>query len=326
MANVQTYFNKFHDTIRRSYDDNSILREKKDLLLRELREGLRRYALASGVKIPRYDSFNQGSYAMGTGIEPLSGEDYDIDVGLTFHILAADYSPVEVKEWVYEALKSGNRTVEYKRPCIRVQYHRHGEVAYHVDFAVYSGKGDNWDNRTYLAKGFLGSASENQVWEVAEPHSLLEAFRLKFPNEEDQNQFRRVIRFLKRWKDVNFTAEGNARPTGIALTACAMNWFQVGIVYNFSNGKRYYDDLTALKNLAQSIIYQFGSWNTRISVHLPVPPRNDLFEKMGDKQMGNFKSKLEALVDLLTEAAAASDTASACDSLQCIFGDDFPTP
>lgn len=324
MANVQTYFNKFHDTIRRSYDDNSILRDKRDLLLRELREGLRRYALASGVKIPRYDPFNQGSYAMDTGIEPLSGEDYDIDVGLTFHISASDYSPVEVKQWVYEALNSGNRTVEYKRPCVRVQYHRKGEEIYHVDFAVYSGY--NWDNQTYLAKGFLGSAPENQVWEISEPSGLLEAFQQKFPNEEDRNQFRRVIRFMKRWKDVNFTAGGNARPTGIAITGCAMNWFQVKTVYNSSNGKWSYDDLTALKNLAQSIIYQFDYWNTRISVHLPVPPRNDLFEKMSDRQMGNFKSKLEVLVDVLTKVAAVSDTASACDSLQRVFGDDFPTP
>lgn len=321
MANVQTYFNKFHDTIRRSYDDNSILREKRDLLLRELREGLRRYALASGVKIPRYDSFNQGSYAMGTGIEPLPGEDYDIDVGLTFHISTSNYSPVQVKQWVYEVLKSGNRTVEYKRPCIRVQYHRHGEVAYHVDFAVYSGKDYNWDNRIYLAKGFLRSASENQVWEVAEPHRLLEAFRLKFPNEEDQNQFRRVIRFLKRWKDVNFTAEGNARPTGIALTACAMNWFQGGQVYRPAVGTNY-DDLTALRNLAESILSQFDFGN-RISVRLPVPPHNDLFEKLSNKQMANLKIKLAVLVTSLTRAQEESTYVAACRILHRLFGDDF---
>lgn len=327
MANVQTYFNKFHDTIRRSYDDDSILREKRDLLLAELREGLRRHALAAGVKIPRYDWFNQGSYAMGTGIEPLSGEDYDIDVGLIFHLSKADYLPVQVKKWVYEALNSGNRTVEYKRPCVRVQYHRRGEVAYHVDFAVYSGKDYNWDKQTYLAKGFVGSKPEYKKWEPSEPHRLIEIFRHIFQgDEESRNQFIRVIRFLKRWKDVNFSAEGSERPTGVAITACAMNWFQVEPVYNLSDGKRYYDDLTALKNLAQSIIYQFGYWNTRISVHLPVPPRNDLFEKMSDRQMGNFKSKLEVLVDVLTKVAAASDTASACASLRRVFGDDFPTP
>ncbi len=321
MANVQTYFNKFHDTIRRSYNDNSILRDKRDLLLRDLQEGLRRYALASGIKIPRYEHFNQGSYAMDTGIEPLSGEDYDIDVGLTFHISASTYSPVEVKQWVYEALNSGNRTVEYKRPCVRVQYHRKGEEIYHVDFAVYSGKAYNWDNQTYLAKGFLGSAPENQVWEISEPHGLLEAFQQKFPNEGDRNQFRRVIRFLKRWKDVNFTAEGNARPTGIALTACAMNWFQRGLVYRAAVGTNY-DDLTALRNLAESILSQFDFGN-RISVRLPVPPHNDLFEKLSNKQMANLESKLAVLVTSLTRAQEESSYVSACRILHRLFGDDF---
>ena len=208
MANVQTYFNKFHDTIKRSYDDNSTLREKRDLLLDDLREGLGRYAQNQNVKIPRFEHFNQGSYAIGTGIEPLPDDDYDIDVGLNFHLSKNDYSPVEVKKWVYEALHTGNRTVEYKRPCVRVQYHRRGEELYHVDLAIYSGSNSNWGNQTYLAKGFLGSSPGNQVWEVADPQKLIEIIQQRFQYQEDRNQFRRVIRFLKRWKDVNFSANG----------------------------------------------------------------------------------------------------------------------
>ena len=258
MANVQTYFNKFHDTIRRSYDDSDILREKRDLLLDDLREGLGRYAQNQNVKIPRFEHFNQGSYAMGTGIEPLPGEDYDIDVGLNFHLSKNDYSPVQVKQWVYEALRTGNRTVEYKRPCVRVQYHRSGEQVYHVDLAVYSGSSSNWDNRTYLAKGFLGSEPENRIWEPAEPKKLIDIFQQKFQNQEGhREQFRRVIRFLKRWKDFNFSANGNERPTGIAITACALNWYQVGTRYNPSDGKSYYDDLKAFKNLAASSLISF---------------------------------------------------------------------
>lgn len=331
MANVQTYFNKFHDTIRRSYDDNSTLREKRDLLLGDLREGLRRYAQNHNIRIPRFDSFNQGSYAIGTGIEPLPGDDYDIDVGLNFHFSKNDYSPVEVKKWVYEALHTGNRTVEYKRPCVRVQYHRAGEELYHVDLAVYSGSNStgsnsNWDNRTYLAKGFLGSAPENQVWEPAEPKRLIETFQQKFQHQGDQNQFRRVIRFLKRWKDINFSANGNERPTGIAMTACAMNWFQVQTTYNLHTQRREYDDFTALKNLVGSILNQFN-FGSQISVYLPVPPRNDLFEKMSDRQMKNFKIKLAGLysVDLGAAEDAPTDFL-ACSALRRAFGDDFPLP
>ena len=277
MANVQTYFNKFHDTIRRSYDDSDILREKRDLLLDDLREGLGRYAQDQNVKIPRFEHFNQGSYAMGTGIEPLPGEDYDIDVGLNFHLSKNDYLPVQVKKWVYEALRTGNRTVDYKRPCVRIQYHRASEVAYHVDLAVYSKDIHNWGNQTYLAKGFLGSAPENQIWEPADPGGLIEDFQRKFQGEDrNRDQFRRIIRYLKKWKDFNFSANGNERPTGIAMTACAMNWFQVGTTYNLYAQRWEYDDLKTLKNLAESILNQFGFGN-RISTHLPVPPYNDLF-------------------------------------------------
>ena len=325
MANVQTYFNKFDEKIRRSYDDSSPLRQKRDLLLNDLRDGLRRYSQKHNIRIPRFEHFNQGSYAIQTGIEPLPGEDYDIDVGLIFHLSKNDYSSVQVKQWVYEALNTGNRTVEYKRPCVRVQYHRAGEVLYHVDLAIYSGSAYNWDNQTYLAKGFPGSGTENRIWEVAEPKKLVDTFQQKFQYKGDQDQFKRVIRFLKRWKDVNFSANGNERPTGIAITACALNWFQRGARFNPSDGKNYYDDLTALKNLAQAVIHQF-SWRSRMSVKLPVPPYNDLFEKMSDKQMQNLKSKLEAFRDSLSQVEWTVESLTACQLLQDVFGDDFPTP
>ena len=326
MANVQTYFNKFHDTIRRSYEDNSNLREKRDLLLGDLRDGLQKYAEDHSVEIPRFEHFNQGSYAIGTGIEPLPGEDYDIDVGLEFHLSKDNYPPVEVKKWVHDALDTGNRTVEYKRPCVRVQYHRAGMGIYHVDLAVYSESAYNWDNRTYLAKGFPGSGAENRIWEVAEPKRLIDIFQQRFQYQGDRDQCRQVIRFLKRWKDVNFSANGNERPTGIALTACAMNWFQRGTRYDLSDGKNYYDDLTALKNLAQAIINQFDWWTGRMRVNLPVPPNNDLFEKMSDNQMENLKNKLEVFRDTLTQVESTVDTLTSCHLLRDVFGNDFPTP
>ena len=326
MANVQTYFNKFDRDIRRSYDENSILREKRDMLLRDIRDGLRRHFQDANLRIPRFEDFNQGSYAMGTGIAPLPGEDYDIDVGLIFHLPKENYSPVKVKQWVHDALQSGNRTVEYKRPCVRVQYHRAGEVLYHVDLAIYSGSNSHWDNQIYLAKGFLGSAPKDQAWEISDPKMLKKTFQQKFQHQEgDRNQFRRVIRFLKRWKDFKFRADGHARPTGIAITACAFNWFQVRTIYNPNTRRSEYDDLTALKNLTQAIINQFP-WSGRMSVKLPVPPSNDLFEKMGDRQMENFKGKLEMLKDALTQVEWTVDPLTACHLLQNVFGDDFPTP
>ena len=129
---------------------------------------------------------------------------------------------------------------------------------------------------------------------------------------------------MKRWKDFKFRADGHERPTGIAITACALNWFQRGTRYELSDGKSYYDDLTALKDLAQAIIYQF-TWTGRMIVKLPVTPYNDLFEKMSDKQMENFKNKLEVFRDSLSQVELTVDTLTSCQILQGVFGSDFPT-
>ena len=110
------------------------------------------------------------------------------------------------------------------------------------------------------------------------------------------------------------------------MTACAMNWFQVVTVYNSSDGKRYYDDFTAFKKLAEAILNQF-SFTPRMSVKLLVSPYNDLFEKMSDSQMEKFKIKLAGLVTIERDKVEkAPDASRACRALQCVFGNDFPLP
>jgi hypothetical protein len=83
--------------------------------------------------------------------------------------------------------------------------------------------------------------------------------------------------------------------------------------------------LRATTNLVSSIINQFG-WSGGISVNLPVQPYNNLFEKMTHNQSRKFKEKLVALRGALTFAANESDVYKACQKLQKVFGDDFPTP
>lgn len=327
MADVQYYFDKFHQNIRLNYDNSSNLRTKRDLLISNLSEGLQRLSRNRNISLPTCNWFDQGSYAMSTGVMPLLGEDYDIDIGLRFKLSKYDYGPTEVKSWVHDALKTSNRTVEYKRPCVRVQYHKNGQKDFHVDLAVYSDAEYNWTGNYYLAKGFIGSKDEYKIWEVSEPFRLKKMITEEsFQELEDRRQLRRVIRYLKRWKDINFSSSGYGRPTGIALTACALKWFQPVKSYRWNGFSYYYsyDDLTATTNLVQSIISSFG-YQSRLIVQLPVQPYNDLFAKMTDKQMENLKEKLIALKTYLQYAQSVTDSKSACTMLQLVFGDDFPT-
>ncbi len=218
-----------------------------------------------------------------------------------------------------------------KRPCVRVQYSKGGEPAYHVDLAVYCKGASIWDQATYLAKGYPGSTEDLKIWEEAEPDRLKEIVNRKFSDAEDERQFERVIRYLKRWKDYQFKTDGNAAPTGIALTALALDRFRVEKSTNYSTYKVEYDDLEALHNFLKNILSQFGTkytsegWVTNIVVRLPVRPKNDLFEKMSHKQMAALKVKLEALRDTIQPMLSGiRDLKTDAKELRKLFGEDFP--
>jgi hypothetical protein len=277
---------------------------------------------------------DQGSYEMRTGVKPLDG-DYDIDQGVYFQVSREDYpDPVALKKRVYEALEGHTDRVEIRRPCVTVFYLRDGEVLYHVDLAIYSDASCNTDMRDYLARGKEHSTAEHRVWEVSNPKALEDALFGKYPTDDGSKQFRRIVRFMKRWKDVQFRSEGNAAPRGIALTVGVQSFLSLP-VYQDPLTAATFDDLAALRILVDAMLANFTyqvydddeeQWYQRIRVYLPVEPRNDLLARMSNKQMESFHVRLEELRDALIAAAGAVDPRAACIILQKEFGEDFPVP
>lgn len=321
MADLQKYFREFHDEIRLGYADNAVLLEKRDTVVRDLRIGLRKMF---GVQYPKFKSFNQGSYALGTGIYPLD-RDYDIDIGIIFEISRKDFPPTEVKSWVHDALNTKNRTVYYKRPCLTVQYHFSGEEDHHIDLAIYTKETTFFENtRHYIAKGYVGSEEKYKIWELAEPFELLNRIKKKFADAEDQAQFRRTIRYLKRWNDYNFYSDGNAKPRGIAITALALKLFRPNKSFDWNAWKHRYDDLKALRGFVSSIIRSFDM-RSNIAVNLPVKPHNNLFAKMTNNQMKDFRERLSEFKETLDFAVKENDVEESCYALWQEFGDGFPT-
>lgn len=329
MAYLQTQFNRFHESIKIDFEGNKPLRDKRDIILDSLRSGLKK---KYPFNTPTFDSFNQGSYDMATGVEPLVGNDYDIDVGIIFNFAKDANDPVVVKKIVYDVLNAVyQRNVEIKKPCVRVQYHKAGEKAYHIDLAIYArGKSiwSNFNNDLYIAKGKLNSLPGNKFWEISDPFQLKEVIKSKISDNSDREQFRRVIRYLKRWKDYNSSFQGYGKPTGIALTACCYKLFTVEKDFVFNpitrtNGYKY-NDLKALAKVVNGIITMF-LWNNQISVELPVRPHNNLFEKMSDSQMLNLKTQLQNFKTILDYATNDLHTTTACLRLRGVFGGSFPT-
>lgn len=218
-------------------------------------------------------------------------------------------------------VKNHTTSVRWREPCVTVFYVKAGEIRYHVDLAIYAKDATG----TYLARARESAPPDSRSWEPADPAALVNAVSKRFTDSEEQAQFRRTIRYLKRWKDHNFPSQGNEAPRVIALTACAYRWFTPQLGWHPEHQARRPDDSVALLQLVDAILGRFDG-RRRVSASLPVPPGNDLFEKMSATQLATFHAKLDRLRTTLTNAQADPDPHTAANSLVKVFGEDFPVP
>lgn len=336
MANIQKQIVQYDEAIRlKRYGENATLGKRRDAVLNKLRERFKKMR-EEGREVPTFEPFNQGSYEMGTGIDPANG-DYDIDVGLDFNITKAGYpDPVKLKELVFEALDGHTPLgTVIRRSCVTVNYQIDGEQAYHVDLAVYACDNvESTPHALHLAKGKQHSEAAHRFWEPSDPKGLTEWVERRFEGEAEK-QFLRVIRVLKGWKSYLFDHNGNGAPPGIGLTIAAGRWFQPEVATDPVSKVTTCDDRKALRNLVDTMIRsfttiasveKFGETAVRLKADLPVSPWKDVFARMSEGQMATFKARLEKLRDLLDEVAREEDPIEACKKMQKQFGDRFPVP
>lgn len=309
MSDVQGLFEKFHDNIKTYYEINRTLKEKKDIIVERVKAHLKDRGR------PQCEEYIQGSYKMKVGICAIEGSEYDIDVGLRFSFDESQHAAEEVRGWVFEAVNGHTESVESKAPCIRVNY----ADGYHVDLVCYA----RWDDRSNKEQHRL--AHKVKGWRNADPPGLVayvkDAQKL-FEGTEDTitktNQFRRVVRYLKRWNDIAIPGERDDKPTGLALlllthqhlSGPSKNWLGIS------------DDRDAVERVASAAAGTIG----RISVKKPTPEFEDVFSRLSDVQMGQLKERFGELRDALAAAKNANDVKKACKRLREVFGSDFPCP
>lgn len=307
--NLQKEFEDFHQEIRLgTYDEDKGLREKRDLLIDELRNKLKDEKVPNAEKKLTFSKLDQGSYSMKTGIKPKDG-DYDIDIGVLFDITNDEYESHKLKKLVFDKLNSQyNRTVEYNRPCITVNY----KDGYHVDLAIYSKNNDD----IHIAWG--KENSKERIWYKSEPKKLTKWVADVSTGANEYQQFRRCVRFLKKWKEKHFSSNGNNAPASIGLTIQARNHFKY-------HKDSYLDTLICIAERMQSDFnLNIVSRKMNIDVRLPVEPRKNVYYKMSEIQQDNFYEKVEALVESLKDARNEDSKNKACKILRKVFGDEFP--
>ena len=317
---IQVNFDKFHNNIRLDREDDAykMARERDDSIKKEV---VSAFALEG---YPVVSDFIQGSLKTHTGIVPISG-DFDIDRALVIDADSAPNNPVVPKKVTLDVLDGrGFKKAKIKKPCVTADY---ASDNVHIDFVIYKRQG----NQHYLAVGKENSDENNREWSAADPNGLTD-----WVNDDSSYwaadakdvlaQFRRLVRYLKRWRDVQFSDAVVAKIFSIGLTVMVKE----RLVSSFSTeGAR--QDLQALRMTVEAILdagyfieEQAGRYRAR--VYLPKEPWRDIFYGSSLDTGTQLYNKLKRLKEKLVEAEGLSNVREQCQILNGIFGDDFEVP
>ncbi|ERL12738.1 hypothetical protein HMPREF1248_1478 [Coriobacteriaceae bacterium BV3Ac1] len=315
---LQSQFKEFNKKIALSKTEQEELRNKRSVLTDKLR---------SSKDMPVFDDYCQGSYATHLGVKPVDDREYDIDIALMFNINATNHNPYEIKSKIAKVLKGHNTTdPKIKDPCVTMTYIEDGNAKYHLDLVTYSYQdSESNESQPYLARG---KAADEAEWEEADPKGLINYINKTIADADDPSQLRRVIRYLKRWKTLKFSPQGDSEPPSIGITLIALEG------YKNSPG----NDLLATIDVVNAIKNRFyangldTSGNEMWKIAYPLPDSlyfkkpNDVFEKMSTVQQRGFHQKIETLLNGLIAVQNEPDIINQCKKLRKIFGDDFKIP
>ena len=297
MADCHNIFKKFNEILNLTDNRREELRISRNSLRKEIRKYFKEEK--SEEIIPKFEG--QGSFVTNTLINPKPIDDevkYDIDDGIYF---IGEEDPDERKaidtyhNWIYEAVKDHTDTPPIsKNTCIRVLF----SDGHHIDLPIY-----------YLQKDKPELAHKGDGWIFSDPREFCKWFNDKA--KEDQ-QLRRIIRYLKGWCDwINYKSSNYKMPSGLIVTILATN--------NSKFNKR--DDI-AVSNTLQNI---YNELKVEFKCERPTTPEGkDLFESYSEKRKSFFIEKLSDLLSNSKEALNSKNQYEACIKWKKNLGDRFP--
>ncbi|MCE8039809.1 nucleotidyltransferase [Halomonas sp. MCCC 1A11062] len=315
---TQRNFRKFHDAIKLSREDSKYrdAREKDDSICAALKEKFKEAGH------PVVETFIQGSLKTSTTIKHPKN-DFDIDRALVIDASTAPADPVEVKKLVCSVLeKRGFKNAKIKMPCVTADY---ANLNLHVDIVVYRRNGDSYE----LAVGKRNSGDAVKVWSPSDPKGLIDNINDKSAyigsSEDKLSQYKRLVRYMKRWRDEKFEDAARKKVYSIGITVMLKEQFKPAMD---KEGKP--NDLQALRDTVAAILNggyfkELPDGNYRVKVNLPVTPYRDIFDNSGVKTGTQFWNKLNVMLRKLDNALTEESLKKQCDILRELLGDDFET-
>lgn len=258
----------------------------------------------------------QGSYKFGTLIKPVHlGEEYDVDLGIYFEWESdqgAEPAPEQLREWVQQALvEYGDSCADIrevveppKERCSRAIY----QGQFHIDTPVYHLDREKDKRRLACLPG---------SWENKDPKPIYKWFK-NVVSEDDRDQLRRLIRYMKGWAAVAFKDAEKSRPSSILLTVLIAEAYQ---------------DLWMQRVLGihddDALIEVIKKIHARLFRNKQVPnpiDRHEDLNRIHDDDWQACLTRLQALRDASEKAAEADDEASAAFAWSEVFSFLMPLP
>jgi len=290
---LQSEFKIFHDRIVLASGKKDSLRKARNALRNKIRK---HFGETLKLNIPRFQG--QGSYAMGTTVNPLNGE-FDIDDGVYLqHLDTRSHSqwptPGTVHQWLVKATEghTSEKPID-KRTCVRVRY----AGQYHVDLPAYG----------ELNGDYLLAEKGDKGWHRSDPLALTNWFIGRVNNHSEQ--LRKMIRSLKAWADFQSGRLG-VMPSGLILTILISNYYCA----DQRDDIAFANTIRAISDAVRFAFY----------VHNPVDAGEELTARLTAAQKTRFQEAISDAADAAAEAIDADDRHEASKTWRKQFGDRFP--
>jgi hypothetical protein len=250
--------------------------------------------------------YGQGSFEMNTIINPIPTEDengnkclkYDLDYGIYFIVDGVDNIRKAIEtyhDWVYKSVENHtNQPPKRKNTCVRVVF----ADGHHIDLPIY-----------YKENEIPELAHKGKGWIESDPKEFFEWFNNKAKNNQ---QLRRIVRYLKAWKDYRETSNTNLKlPSGFILTILAVNNY----VDDDSDDQAFLETLQSIK----------ADLDNNFECYRPTTPKDeDLFSEYLETRKTDFLTNLANLIQACEKANDEENFKSASEHLRKQFGDRFP--
>lgn len=288
MADCHALFTDFDSRIKLSLSKRRSLARSRDALRAKIKKDFKN---RRDIVVPKYHG--QGSYMMYTIITP-ADEDYDVDDGIYFLV---DEEPSQtigtLHRWVCEAVEDHtDQSPVDKNTCVRVEF----KAGYHVDLPVYY----------KTPEGVPRLGHKRDGWVKSDPKEFMDWFG---EQADSEGQLKRIVRYLKAWKDHLF----GPMPSGLVLSILA--------AHEVRHDKR--DDIAMRDTL--TAIHDKLSWN--FTCYRPTTPNHeDLLADYSDTNRDYFMERLESFVESASQAVEHPGKTSACAKWQRHFGPRFECP